>query len=236
MKKAFLALPIALCVIFAIYPILEIIALFIKPEFLLYSKLIFTIVQAVLSAGALAAVIYFKPKFDILGQSFGIWALPISMLNAFCIIIDGLSICWIFALVSAGCVFYIYLKFIPDSTQRAVSAVFAVLLAFALGFLMIWNLVLPIFSSKTVLREIESEDGKYIAVLGTSKSILGTKTVIDVKLSDPEVGLIIGGYFKKPINVFEGEEYVALNAKISWDEMHDDVLIVNGTAITISFD
>lgn len=235
MKKAILAVPIALCVIFALYPILEIIALFIKPEFLLYSELVFAIVQAVIAAGALGAVIYFKLEFDKLGQAFGIWALPLAMLNAFCFIINGLSICWIFALISAGCVFYIYLKFIPDSTQRAVSAVFSVLLAFVLGFSMIWNLVSPIFSSKTVIREIESNNGEYIAVLGTSKSLFGTKTVIEIKKSEPEIGLIIGGYFKKPITVFEGEEHVALNAKISWDELNDDVIIVNGTEITVSF-
>lgn len=232
-KKAIVALPITLCVIFAIYPILEIIALFIKPEFLLYSETVFTVVQAVIAALSLGAVIYFKLEFDELGQSFGIWALPLSMLNAFCIIINGLSICWIFALISAGCVFFIYLKFIPDSTQRAVSAVFAVLLAFVLGFAMIWNLVLPIFSSKTVLREIESNDGQYIAVLGTSKSLFGTKTIIEIKKADPEAGLIIGGYFKKPTIVFEGEEYVALNAKIAWDELNDEILIVNGTAINV---
>jgi hypothetical protein len=189
MKKAILALPIALCVIFALYPILEIIALFIKPEFLLYSELVFAVVQAVLAAGALGTVIYFKLDFDKLGQAFGIWALPLSMLNALCFIINGLSISWIFALISAGCVFYIYLKFIPDSTQRAVSAVFSVLLAFVLGFSMIWNLIYPIFSSKTVIREIESNNGEYIAVLGTSKSLFGTKTVIEIKNRNPKSDL-----------------------------------------------
>ncbi len=235
-KKAIVAIPIALCVIFAIYPILEIIALFIKPEFLLYSDLIFAVIQTVIAGGALGFIIYAKPELDSLGNSFAIWALPISMLNAFCFILNGLGISWIFAIASGVCVYIIYLKFIPDSTQRAVSAVFSVLLAFAIGFAIVWNLLFPLFSSRTVLREIESNDGEFIAELGTAKTLFGTKTVITVKKAEPEANLLIGGYFKKTITVFEGEEYIALNAKIAWDELNDDVIIVNGTAITVSFE
>ena len=91
-------------------------------------------------------------------------------------------------------------------------------------------------SSRTVLREIESNNGDYIAEVGTSKSLFGTKTVINVRKAEPETGLIIGGFYKKPITVYEGEEYVALNAKVSWDEFNDDVLILNGTALTVSFE
>ena len=68
MKKAIIAVPIALCVAFFFLPVFEIIALFIKPEFLLYSETVFSIVQAVISAIAVGLVIYFKPEFEILGQ------------------------------------------------------------------------------------------------------------------------------------------------------------------------
>ena len=112
-KKAIVAIPIALCVIFAIYPILEIIALFIKPEFLLYSDLIFAVIQTVIAGGALGFIIYAKPELDSLGNSFAIWALPISMLNAFCFILNGLGISWIFAIASGLAARFVVAK-LPD--------------------------------------------------------------------------------------------------------------------------
>ncbi len=237
MKKLFLAINIVLCVIFCIVPILELVGAFVETEFLLYSELVVSIVQAILSGGALFAYFYLKPRhLDELEQAFGIWALPISMLNAFCFIVSGLSFAWIGAIAASVCVFLIYLKFIKDSTQRAVAAVVSVILCFAIGFVTVWNLALPIFSSKKVLLEIESNDGEYIAELATTKSLFGKKTVIDIRRSEPETNLLIGGYFKEEKRVYEGEEYVALNAKISWSEVNDDMIIVNGTEISIDFE
>ncbi len=238
MKKLFLAIPIVLCVVFCIIPIFEFIDIFTKTEFHLFSEITIVIIQTILAIAAMVLFIVFKPNFKLVGiafQFFAVLALPISMLNALCFVLNGLSYTWIFAAVWCVCIFIIYLKFMPDSTPRAACAVAAVLLVFIIAGSMIWSVVAGIVGKRVVLRSLPSDEGTYVAEIGTKKSLFGTKTLIEVRKAKPKAWLLVGGFYDEPIAIYEGEEHIAMIAKVSWDEYEENVLIINSTDYEVKF-
>lgn len=239
MKKIFPAIPIVLCAVFGIVPLLEFIDIFVKAEFHLFSELAVVIIQALLAIASMVLFIVFKPDFRLLGaghQLFASMSLPIAMLNALCFVLNGLSYTWIFAAVWCVCIFIIYLKFLPDSTQRAACAVASVLLIFIIAGSMIWSVVSHFVFKHDVLRTLPSNDETYIAEIGTKNSIFGKKTLVEVSKSKPKVWLLVGGFYDKPIAIYEGEGHIAKIAKISWYEDSENVLVINGTAYEVKFD
>lgn len=222
-----LSIPIILCVIFIIVPILRLIGLICDLDFVFYNEAAIVITQAVLAIGAAVALFVVKPKYSNTGRIFLILSAPISLLNALCFADAEWKLSIIFAVVWSGCIFASYLKFTPDSSFKAIAAVVSVLLAITLVVCFIVGIVYNAFvHSFAVYESIDSMHGTYRADLGTSENVLGTKTEIYINKNEPEFKVILGCFYVKPIQVFEGEDYEIKTVTIDW--LDDSTVIING--------
>lgn len=220
------ALPIALFVIFLILPIFELIALISGLDFRLYNEIFICITQAVLAIGATVAVFVMKLKFTAVDRVFLILAAPLALLNAICLANGEWGGTVIFAILSAVAVFVLYSKFVPDGNGKAASAVFSVLFAIAFSVIFVWGLIDGAFIDKrTEKSRYTSVEGTYIASLGTSESLISTKTTVYVSKVESEFGVLFGSYWQKPVLVYEGEDYEVKTAVLSW--LDDSTLIIN---------
>lgn len=219
-------IPIALCAVFAIVPIFELIGLIKGLDFVLYSELAIVIVQTLLAVGATVALFILKPRYERTGRIFLMLGAPISLLNALCFANSERGSSIIFALICAGCIFALFLKFVPDSNLKATSAVFSVLITIAIVVVYLIGLVYGAFINKyTVSETFTSIEGNYVAELGTSESLMGTKTVVYVARAEAEFGAVLGSYWQKPVCIYEGEDYEVKTAVISW--LDENTVIIN---------
>ena len=222
-------IPIMLCILLLILPILELIGLLNGLDFFLHNEILIVILQTVLTVGATVTLFVLKPEFDITGMIFLILLAPVGILNALCFADCEWGWSIFFAIVWASCCFAMYFKFVPDSTFKATSAVFSVLLAVALVVLYGWNIIYGSFvNERDIKSTYPSMDGTYVAELGTSKSLIGTKTTVYIAKAEPICDLFFAYYQAKPAKIYEGEEHEVKIASISW--LDDSTVIVNDRA------
>jgi len=226
MKAVMLIIPIVLCVLLLIVPIFELVGLLSDLEFFLHNEILIVILQTVLTVGATVALFILKPKYEVTGRIFLILLAPIAILNALCFADCQWGYSIIFAVIWGGCAFAMYMKFVPDSGFKATSAVFSVLLTIALVVLYGWNIIYDSFiNERTIEKTYESMHGTYVAEVGTSKSLIGTNTTVYITKSEPSYDSFLGYYQPKPLKIYEGEEYEAKVAIISW--LDDSTVAIN---------
>lgn len=222
-----LIIPIALCVIFVIFPIFELIALCTGLEFRIHGEAAFAIIFALFAIASTVFLFIFKPKYKRVGKILLTLAAPLSLLTSICFICGDWAASVIFALIWSGCVFALYIKLVPDSNFKAAAAVVSVLLAIAFVVIYLWGVIYSAFISKTEINSTyPSIDGYYQAELGTEKSLISTKTVIYISRTDAEFGVLLGSFWKKPLLVYEGEDYEVKTAQINW--LDESTVIING--------
>lgn len=222
-----LTVPIVLCTLFAIFPVLELIGLCTGLEFRIHGEAAFAVIFAVLSVSATVFFFIFKPSFSRTGRIFLTFAAPLSLLTAISFVCAEWGASVIFALVWLGCVFALYIKFLPDSNGKAITAAVSVLLAIALVVIYLWGIIYGAFVSKTeITSTFPSIDGYYQAELGTEKSVLSTKTVIYVSRTEAEFGALFGSFWQESKLIYEGEEYEVKLAQINW--LNETTVVING--------
>ena len=229
MKKVIFAIPIVLCVLLLIVPILELIGLVNGLDFFLHSEIVTVVLQAVLTVGATVTLFVVKPEIDLTGRIFLTLLTPIALLNALCFYdgVWGLSV--VFAIIWCGCAIALFIKLVPDSNGKATSAVFSVLIGIAFVGMYLVNLIyVSFFNERIVESECPSMYGTYVAEVGTTEGAFGTKTTIYIAKAEPEFKAVIGYYQAKPTKIYEGEEYEYKTAIISW--LDDETVIINDQA------
>lgn len=226
-----LAVPIALCVIFVIVPVFELAGLLCGLDFVLYNEIAVVITQALLAVGATVAIFILRPSYGRIGKLFLLIATPIALLNALCFTDCEWAGSIFLAIVWSGCIFAMYLKFLPDSFFKAASAVVSVLLTIAVGVGYLWGLISGALSDRKVESTLESMDGTYYAEVCVNDSLFGAGTEIYIKRSGPEFGAFLGSYSAPEMLVYEGEEHEAKTAMLNW--LDDSTLIINGEAYRV---
>lgn len=229
MKAVMLAIPIVLCVLLLIVPIFELVGLINGLDFILNNEPAIVITQTVLIVGATVALFILKPEYERTGRIFLILLAPIALLNTLCFADCEWAYSVIFAVVWGGCAFAMYYRFVPDSNFKAASAVFSVLITVTFAALYLWNIIYVSFiNERTVESTYSSMNGTYVAEVGTSKSLVGTKMTVYIAKADPESKNILGYYQAKPAKIYDGEEYEVKTAVISW--LDDETVIINDEA------
>ena len=235
MKKACLVISISLCVLFVFLPIFELIALLTDLEFTLYSDLVISIIQTVLSVGAAVAIFIMRPELGVTEKILLNIITPLSIINALCFIeSDGIAPI-ILVVISALSMFALYVKFVPDSAFKATSAVFSVLLTigFVVGYLVI-GLLGDVINERNVTETIESSDGVYIAEISSVKGILGDEMEVRVYPAEAKARVLIGSYTYSPISLYTGEPHETQTANIEWKD--NATLVINGQEHNIVFE
>ncbi len=225
------AIPIALLVVFAILPLYEFIGFMTELEFTLYSEKLIAILQAVIAIGAVVAVFIFKPRFEVWERICILFAFPLSIVNVFTFEDGEWYGSLIFAVISCGCIFAIYLKFLPDSVFKAISAIVAVLLTIVICIIFVWNLVSGAISERKLDDKYESLNNVFVAEVYIEESLISSKTVVVVKRTEPEFGAMLGSFSAPEMIAFEGEEHAAETIMINW--LDDETVIINGEAYRI---
>ncbi len=233
MKILKLAIPIALCVIFLIVPLFELVGLLNGLDFNLYNEMVIGIVQTVLAVAALVGLLILKPEYGWTGIIFLMLALPISLLNAMCFV-GGSWVGSIFlAIIWCGCILTLYIRFVPDNAFKAMSAVLSVLITVAIVVIYLWGLVSGFMGSDTVEETIPSPNGKYVLEITTEESLLSSKMAVKVRLASPVSGALLGDYSADAVTVYEGEPHEADTAKIEWK--NESTIVIDGNEYVVSF-
>ena len=230
-KIALTAIPIVLCVWFVIVPLYEAIGLLIGLDFSLYNEVLIAVLQTIFAIGATVAVFIFKPKYSKYLRMCLLLLFPISLLNALSFANGEWGGSIICALIWCGCIFSIYLKFVPDSVVKALSAIFSVLVAIAFCVVYVWSLVSGVLSDKTVEDSYESLNGSYVAEVIVEESLLGSKSLVIVKRATPEIGAFFGSYQAPEMKVYEGESHEAETIMINW--LDDETVVINGNGYRV---
>lgn len=226
------AVPTVLLVVFMILPVYELIGFLTELEFSLYSEKLIVILQAILAIGAVVALFIFKPKLELWEKACLLLTFPLSIVNAFTFVngVWGGSI--IFALISCGCIFAIYLKFLPDSVLKAISAIVSVLLTIVICIVFVWNLISGALTDRIPDDKYESLNGTFVAEVYIEESLISSKTVVVIKRTEPEFGAFFGSFHSPEMTIFEGEEHAAETIMINW--LDDETVIINGEAYRIN--
>ncbi len=233
-KRIILLITPLLCVLLAIVPLCEFIALLSGTDFGLYNEKVIVIIQGVLSAGAATALFILRPRLDKLGNTFAILLLPVALLNGLCLVNPEWGWSILFVALFCGCSVAIFAKFALDSTGKAIGAVASVLLAIAVVVLYLYNLVYTSFFSEiTVRKTIPSPNGSLVAEVVTDSSLLGDKTLVKVRESEPNCGVLIGAFSDKPIQLYSGEDYEIDTVRIVWEK--ENLVVINGEEHEINF-
>jgi hypothetical protein len=226
--------PIAVLVFFILLPLHELIGFLTELEFSIYSDKAVSILQALLAIGAVVSVFIFKPKFVLYERLCLMLAFPLSIINAFSFIDSEWGGAIILAIISCGCIFAIYLRFLPDSVLKAISAIIAVLLTIILCIVFIWNLVSGVISDRKLDDKYESLNKTYVAEVFIEESLISTKTVVVIRPAEAEFGAILGSFSAPEMIVFEGEAHDAETIMINW--LDDETVVINGDAYKINIE
>ncbi len=226
--------PVAVLVFFMTLPLYELIGFLTELEFSLYSEKAISILQALLAIGAVVSVFIFKPRFVLYEKLCLLFAFPLSIINVFSFIDGEWGGAVILAIISCGCILAIYLRFLPDSVAKAISAIVAVLLAIVVCIVFIWNLVSGVISDRKLDDKYESLNKTFVAEVFIEESLISTKTVVTVRPSEAEFGAIIGSFSAPEMIVFEGEAHAAETIMINW--LDDETVIINGDAYKINIE
>ena len=227
MKKVQFLLMWLLFILTILYPAGVLITASFGYVFELISISAFAIVIAVLSVCIVVLDGVFKNKIEnkVLQILFAIIS-PFSLINAVFYIFECPNI-WVIAgvLISAGCCFYLTIKYGKPLALKIVALTLSVLMVLPIGFISFVSLVFGNIGQNTVIQTVESPSGKYYAqVIDSDQGALGGDTFVDV-YEKSGINAILFKIEKKPQRVYSGDWGEFENMQIHWKD--DECLIIN---------
>ncbi|MBQ7888554.1 MAG: hypothetical protein IJ356_02210 [Erysipelotrichaceae bacterium] len=157
---------------------------------------------------------------------------PFSLINAVFYIFENPKI-WVIAgvLISAGCCFYLTIKYGKPLALKIIALVLSALMVLPIGFISFILLIFGNIGQNTIVQTVESPSGKYYAqVIDSDQGALGGDTLVDV-YEKSGINAILFKIEKKPQRVYFGEWGEFNNMQIYWKD--DECLIINSTEYPI---
>ena len=233
MKKAISGLMCVLFVLTILYPAGVIITACLGYSFELVSVLAFAIAIAALSVCIVVLDLIYKstPENKVIQILLAIIT-PLSLINAGFYIFECPQI-WVIASVlsSAGCCCYLTVKYGKPASLKMVALVLSALMVLPIGFFSFIALIFGNISQNTVVKTVESPNGKYYAqVIDSDQGALGGDTLVDV-YEKSGVNLILFRIEKKPQRVYFGDWGEFKNMQIHWKD--DNCLVINSVEYEI---
>ncbi len=233
MKKAILILTCLLFSLTIIYPACVIIAACFGYSFELTGVSAFTIAIATLSACIVVPDLIYKNALEnnAIG-SLSVIVTPLSLINAVFYISECPKI-WVIASVflSAGCCFYLTVKYGKPLTLKVVALVLSALMISPIGYFSFIALVFGNISQNTVVQTVGSPSGKYYAqVIDSDQGALGGDTRVNV-YQDHGTDMLLFKIKKKPQEVYFGDWGEFKSMQIYWKD--DGCLVINSVEYEI---
>ena len=157
---------------------------------------------------------------------------PFSLINAVFYIFENPKI-WVIegVLISAGCCFYLTIKYGKPLALKIIALVLSALMVLPIGFISFILLIFGNIGQNTIVQTVESPSGKYYAqVIDSDQGALGGDTLVDV-YEKSGINAILFKIEKKPQRVYFGEWGEFNNMQIYWKD--DECLIINSTEYPI---
>ena len=151
---------------------------------------------------------------------------PLSLINAVFYIFEYPKV-WVIAgvLISAGCCFYLTIKYGKPLALKIIALVLSALMVLPIGFISFIFLIFGNIGQNTIVQTVESPSGKYYAqVIDSDQGALGGDTLVDVH-EKSGINAIFFRIEKKPQRVYSGEWGEFNNIQIYWKD--DECLIIN---------
>ena len=227
MKKAISILICLLFVLTILYPAGIITTACIGYNFELISVSAFAIALAALSVCVIVLGLICKntPENKVMQTLLAIIA-PLSLINAVFYIFEYPQI-WVIAsvLLSAGCCYYLTLKYEKPMSLKIATLVLSALMVLPIGFFSFIALIFGNIGQNTVIKTVESPNGEYYAqVIDSDQGALGGDTLV-VVYEKSDVNLILFKIEKKPQRVYCGDWGEFENMQIHWKD--DNCLVIN---------
>lgn len=157
---------------------------------------------------------------------------PFSLINAVFYIFEYPKV-WVIAgvLISAGCCFYLTIKYGKPLALKIIALVLSALMVLPIGFISFILLIFGNIGQNTIVKTVESPSGKYYAqVIDSDQGALGGDTLV-VVYEKSGINAILFKIEKKPQRVYFGEWGEFNNMQIYWKD--DECLIINSTEYPI---
>ena len=151
---------------------------------------------------------------------------PFSLINAVFYIFENPKI-WVIAgvLISAGCCFYLTIKYGKPFALKIIALVLSALMVLPIGFISFIFLIFGNIGQNTIVQTVESPSGKYYAqVIDSDQGALGGDTLVDV-YEKSEINALVFRIQKKPQSVYFGEWGEFNDIQIHWKD--DNCLVIN---------
>lgn len=233
MKKA---ISILMCLLFALtvlYPAGVIITACFGYGFELISVSAFAIAIAALSVCVVKLDVKCKNHLENKAMRILLAIItPLSLINALLFIAKSHRI-WVLAsvLLSVGCCCYLTVKYGKPLLLKIIALVLSALMVLPVGLLGFVGLIFGNIRLDTVVKTVESPNGRYYAqVVDSDQGALGGDTTVYV-YEKSGVNLILFKIEKKPQRVYFGDWGEFENMEIYWKD--DDCLIINSVEYEI---
>ena len=233
MKKVVSFLTWLLFILTTLYPVGVMITACFGYRFELISISAFAIVLAVLSVCIVAPDNIHKNTLENKALRILLAIIsPLSLINAVFYIFEYPKV-WVIAgvLISAGCCFYLTIKYGKPLALKIIALVLSALMVLPIGFISFIFLIFGNIGQNTIVQTVESPSGKYYAqVIDSDQGALGGDTLVDVH-EKSGINAIFFRIEKKPQRVYSGEWGEFNNIQIYWKD--DECLIINSNEYII---
>lgn len=233
MKKAISVLICLMFVLTTLYPVGTLIAACVGYSFELISISAFSVAIAVLFLCVVILDLVFKNKPDNkIIQILLVILAPLSLINAMLYIFECPQVSVISSvLFSAGCSCFLAVKHGKPLALKIVALVLSALMVLPIGCFSFIALFFGNIGQNTVVKTVESPNGKYYAqVIDSDEGALGGDTIVDV-YKKSEINLILFKIKKKPQRVYFGDWGDFENMQIYWKD--NGCLVINSVEYEI---
>lgn len=171
---------------------------------------------------------------DRVSNVFSIPLLPLGILSWFKLIAacDYSGMSMLLALFSLVCLAMLLFRSSGKTGWKLASGAAAVLLAIPLAFGLLIGSVFGNFGENTVVREIKSPNGSYVAqVVDSDQGALGGNTLVEVRAEEKTVDLLVVRFTKRPIRVYTGAWGEFDTLPVEWQD--ETTLLIKGHAYRV---
>ncbi len=233
MKKTMSSLMCLLFSLTILYPAGVIITACLGYSFELISISVFAVAIAVLSVCIVILDLVFKNQLESKTVQILLAIItPLSLINAVFYIFACPQI-WVIAsaLLSAACCCYLTVKYGKPLSLKITALVLSALMILPIGFFSFIALIFGNIGQNTVVKTVESPNGKYYAqVIDSDQGALGGDTLVNV-YEKSGINAILFKIEKKPQRVYFGDWGEFENMQIHWKD--DRCLVINSVEYEI---
>lgn len=239
MKKWIKRIPLLICILYAIFPVMEIVTFAVNLSFEPYNT---TVSLILITAISLILSIMFTKNINEIPNSkstkvFLKLSLPLSFVSGIYFIDDGgenklFFLRIILILITIIISIVLYKRYSAKLILQVVIITISVLMSLFLIFCIFLLILFGNFSSNTVIKSLNSPENTYTAeIIDNNQGALGGATLVRIQYNNQKFTVLIGEFKKTPEIIYDGNWGEFENMTIEWK--NEDILLINNAQYSI---